>query len=177
MALKRAGTLLFYTTIQPPRSVLPVAFSVIRVLGPFRGRQGRSGRRDRKKTGIVDVPVTRSSHPLWSPAARQSFRRRRWRNPSDSIGSASVEPRRQARCPPLAVLTLSEAAAYLRVAESHVQHLAETRSLPGREIGGEWRFLKAGLQDWLRAPTAGSGKEAFLALAGVMSREVWMQPP
>ncbi len=66
-----------------------------------------------------------------------------------------------------AVLTLSEAAAYLRVAESHVRHLAETRSLPGRQIGGEWRFLKAGLQDWLRPPTAGSGKEAILALAGV----------
>jgi excisionase family DNA binding protein len=65
-----------------------------------------------------------------------------------------------------AVLTLSEAAAYLRVAESQVQRLAEIRALPGRQIGGEWRFLKAGLQDWLRAPGAGSGKEAFLALAG-----------
>jgi hypothetical protein len=31
-----------------------------------------------------------------------------------------------------AVLTLSEAAAYLRVAESHVQRLAEIRALPGR---------------------------------------------
>ena len=51
-----------------------------------------------------------------------------------------------------AVLTLSEAAAYLRVAESQVQRLAEMRVLPGRQIGGEWRFLKAGLQDWLRAP-------------------------
>jgi excisionase family DNA binding protein len=66
-----------------------------------------------------------------------------------------------------AVLTLSEAAAYLRVAESQVQRLAETQALPGRQIGGEWRFLKAGLQDWLRAFSAGSGKEAFLALAGV----------
>jgi excisionase family DNA binding protein len=66
-----------------------------------------------------------------------------------------------------AVLTLSEAAAYLRVAESHIQRLAEIRALPGRQIGGEWRFLKAGLQDWLRAPNGGPGKEAFLALAGV----------
>jgi hypothetical protein len=41
------------------------------------------------------------------------------------------------------------------------------RALPGRKIEGEWRFLMAGLQDWLRAPTAGSGKETFLALAGV----------
>jgi excisionase family DNA binding protein len=70
-------------------------------------------------------------------------------------------------CGAEAVLTLGEAAAYLRVAESHVQRLAETRALAGRQIGGEWRFLKAGLQDWLRAPTAASGKEAFLALAGV----------
>ena len=66
-----------------------------------------------------------------------------------------------------AVLTLSEAAAYLRVAESQVQRLAEMRVLPRRQIAGEWRFLKAGLQDWLRAPDLGSGKEAFLALAGV----------
>jgi excisionase family DNA binding protein len=66
-----------------------------------------------------------------------------------------------------AVFTLSEAAAYLRVAESQVRRLSEMRALPGRQIGGEWRFLKAGLQDWLRAPAAGSGKEAFLALAGV----------
>jgi excisionase family DNA binding protein len=61
---------------------------------------------------------------------------------------------------------LEEAAAYLRVAESQVQRLAETRVLPGRQIGGEWQFLKAGLEDWLRAPRAPTGKEAFLALAG-----------
>jgi excisionase family DNA binding protein len=66
-----------------------------------------------------------------------------------------------------AVLTLSEAAAYLRVAESQVRRLAEMRVLPGRQIGGEWRFLKAGLQDWLRTPFVGPGNEAFLALAGV----------
>jgi excisionase family DNA binding protein len=66
-----------------------------------------------------------------------------------------------------AVLTLTEAAAYLRVAPSQVQRLAEIRSLPGRQLRGEWRFLKAALQDWLRSPNAGSGKQVFLALAGV----------
>ena len=65
---------------------------------------------------------------------------------------------------------MSEAAAYLRVAESQVQRLAEMRVLPGRQIGGEWRFLKVGLQDWLREPDPGSGNEAFLALAGVSAR-------
>jgi excisionase family DNA binding protein len=64
------------------------------------------------------------------------------------------------------VLTLSEAAAYLRVSEDDVVRLANLHELPGRQIGNEWRFLRAGLRDWLRIPTRISGKEAFLALAG-----------
>src|SRR5947209_2818604 len=43
------------------------------------------------------------------------------------------------------VLTLSEAAAYLRVAEAEVLRLVLLQELPGRQIGNEWRFLKAGL--------------------------------
>jgi excisionase family DNA binding protein len=66
----------------------------------------------------------------------------------------------------LEVLTASEAAAYLRVAEAEVLRLADRQELPGRQIGNEWRFLKAGLQDWLRSPERKSGKEALLALAG-----------
>jgi excisionase family DNA binding protein len=64
------------------------------------------------------------------------------------------------------VLTLSEAATYLRVAEADVLRLANLNELPGRRIGGGWRFLKAGLQDWLRTPPKKTGKEALLALAG-----------
>lgn len=64
------------------------------------------------------------------------------------------------------VLTLREAAAYLRVAEEDVLRLAQVQDLPGRQIRNEWRFLKAGLQDWLRTPRRPSGKEALLALAG-----------
>jgi excisionase family DNA binding protein len=50
------------------------------------------------------------------------------------------------------VLTLPEAAVYLRVPEADVLNLVHGHGLPGRQIGGEWRFLKAGLQDWLRTP-------------------------
>ncbi len=64
------------------------------------------------------------------------------------------------------VLTLSEAAAYLRVAEEDVARLAALKELPGRQIGSEWRFLKAGLPDWLRTPARISGRDAMLALAG-----------
>ena len=65
------------------------------------------------------------------------------------------------------VLTLSEAARYLRVEEGDVLCLADRQELPGRRISGEWRFLKAALQDWLRNPPGKAGKEALLALAGV----------
>lgn len=64
------------------------------------------------------------------------------------------------------VLTLAEAAAFLRVADAEVLRLASTHALPGRRIGSEWRFLKAGLRDWLRCVPPRACKEAFLALAG-----------
>jgi excisionase family DNA binding protein len=65
------------------------------------------------------------------------------------------------------VFNLSEAATFLRVAEEDILRLLKLRELPGRQIGNEWRFLKSGLQDWLRMPERKSGKEAMLAMAGV----------
>ena len=64
------------------------------------------------------------------------------------------------------VLTLAEAAAYLRVPEKHVERLVGPGGLPGRLIGSEWRFLKSALQDWLRTPPATSSKEALDAFIG-----------
>lgn len=64
------------------------------------------------------------------------------------------------------VLTLGEAASFLRVAEQQVESLATAQSLPGRKLGDEWRFLKSALEDWLRTPRTKANREAFLALAG-----------
>jgi excisionase family DNA binding protein len=50
------------------------------------------------------------------------------------------------------VLTLSEAATYLRVSEDALQQLAADDRIPARKIGEEWRFLKRGLQAWLSLP-------------------------
>ena len=47
------------------------------------------------------------------------------------------------------VLTLPEAAAYLRLSEATVLDLVHADDLPGRLAGNEWRFLKAALQQWL----------------------------
>jgi excisionase family DNA binding protein len=48
------------------------------------------------------------------------------------------------------VLTLPEAAAYLRVTEDALLHLIQDHDIPAQKIGGEWRFLKRALTDWLR---------------------------
>jgi excisionase family DNA binding protein len=64
------------------------------------------------------------------------------------------------------VLTLAEAAAYLRVAEAAVVDSVNAEGLPGRQVGGEWRFLKSSLREWLNGPKKPAGNEAFLALAG-----------
>lgn len=51
------------------------------------------------------------------------------------------------------ILTLAEAAAYLRVDEQTLAELAAKRRLPSQKIGEEWRFLKKALDDWLRYPS------------------------
>ena len=52
------------------------------------------------------------------------------------------------------VLTLTDAAGYLKLAEDVVAGLAERKEIPGRKVGDQWRFLRAAIQDWLRQPSA-----------------------
>ena len=63
-----------------------------------------------------------------------------------------------------AVLTLSEAAALLRVDAGDLERLAQEGGVPGRRIGASWRFACAAVMTWLSgssrsgaAPPAGSG--------------------
>jgi len=67
-----------------------------------------------------------------------------------------------------AVLTLAEAAAYLRLPEVEVVGLVHSQGLPGRRIASEWRFLKAAIEQWLAtaSPPWEARKAAILKLAG-----------
>jgi len=64
------------------------------------------------------------------------------------------------------VLTLAEAAAYLRLPEDEVVQLVHQQGLPGRFAGTEWRFFKAALQEWLSQPLPKPSKEAVLSVVG-----------
>lgn len=52
----------------------------------------------------------------------------------------------------LDVLTLEEAAIYLKIEFSELRRMIKEQGLPGRKIGEEWRFLRGAIADWLRAP-------------------------
>jgi excisionase family DNA binding protein len=71
------------------------------------------------------------------------------------------------------VLTLQEAAAYLRVSESDVIDLAIRHGLPGRKIGDQWRFHRMGLIDWLVRPSA---KQRLLRHAGALKDDPDLEP-
>jgi excisionase family DNA binding protein len=69
------------------------------------------------------------------------------------------------------VLTLQEAADLLRVDPGIVRELAEGGELPGRRLGGDWRFSRQGLLQWLGggAPRPAPGPEPR---AGLLSSEL-----
>jgi len=67
---------------------------------------------------------------------------------------------------PSDVLTLSEAAVYLRLSEVDVLRLVDEQALPARRLGNEWRFLKAAVQQWLGTPLPKGRREGIWAAAG-----------
>lgn len=66
------------------------------------------------------------------------------------------------------VLTLAEAAAYLRLPEADIVSAVHGQGLPARMMGGEWRFSKTAIQQWLSTglPTTEMRKAAQMAAAG-----------
>lgn len=73
------------------------------------------------------------------------------------------------------VLTLAEAAAFLRVPEAAVQEATTPGGIPGRSIAGEWRYLKSALQDWLSGVVDRGGREAVLRLAGAFKDDPFLE--
>lgn len=47
------------------------------------------------------------------------------------------------------ILTLSETAEYLKVAEKTIQRMITAHRIPCTRVGNQWRFIKSVLDDWL----------------------------
>ena len=61
-----------------------------------------------------------------------------------TVGHAEFRP-----FAPPDVLTVAQLAEWLQVDESAVAELADSGDLPGRKLGGEWRFAREAVLAWL----------------------------
>ena len=84
----------------------------------------------------------------------------------------SVSPGINGKQSPQAVLTLSEAAAYLRLSDADVLRLVNEQGLPARRLGNEWRFLTAAINRWLSTPE--SQGQGIWAAAGALKGDPYL---
>jgi len=47
------------------------------------------------------------------------------------------------------ILTIRDVAEYLKVTEKTVYGLVQKRVIPGFKVGGQWRFRREDLEDWI----------------------------
>jgi excisionase family DNA binding protein len=71
------------------------------------------------------------------------------------------------------VLTLPEAAEYLRLPEAEVLRLVDQQELPARRAANEWRFFKAAIQRWLS--TSVRAREGIWAAAGSLKDDPYLE--
>ncbi len=57
------------------------------------------------------------------------------------------------------IMTVKDVAAFLKLAESTVYRLAQEGTLPGRKIGGTWRFSREQLLAWFYQSQSGTPPE------------------
>ena len=69
------------------------------------------------------------------------------RSPSPVV-AVSLE-RRTGEIPIREIMTPREAADYLSVHVRTIYRLAKNGEIPGRKVGGSWRFKKGALDEWL----------------------------
>jgi excisionase family DNA binding protein len=66
------------------------------------------------------------------------------------------------------VLTLEEAASYLRLPKEIIERQAAKGYIPGRRIEDTWRFLRAAIDDWLRTHDS---RTILLQQAGALAND------
>lgn len=60
------------------------------------------------------------------------------------------------------VLTLAEAARYLKVSEKTIRRLIDEDAIPCAKVGGQWRFMKQTIQQWLQSQMKVVPQQAYL---------------
>lgn len=71
---------------------------------------------------------------------------------------------------PFGDFDISGLARYLHLAPQQVAKLAERGKLPGRKVGGQWRFAKPDIHHWLEHRIGLSDEEELLEVEAVLQR-------
>ena len=90
------------------------------------------------------------------------------------VPRAVTAPQPETNGPVGEVLTLAEAAAYLRLSEAEVLRMVREQRLPARQLGQEWRFLRSAIQAWLSAPMAAQKNQGIWAAAGALKDDPYL---
>jgi excisionase family DNA binding protein len=53
------------------------------------------------------------------------------------------------------IMTVEEVSEYLKLAQSTIYKLLSEGKLPGRKIGGSWRFSRRALDEWIEGGMVG----------------------
>ena len=70
------------------------------------------------------------------------------------MGKTKAKPKKSKKSEArVEVMTLAEAAAFLRVAEEPLRADAAAGRLPAHFVGGEWRFGRSAMLAWLESPS------------------------
>src|SRR5438067_12989572 len=77
----------------------------------------------------------------------------------EQLGVGRIDIREAAEAREDDVLTLEETAALLRLPVDALRARAEAGKRPGRRFGGDWRFSRKGVLDWLAAGERSSAGE------------------
>jgi PTS system nitrogen regulatory IIA component len=68
-------------------------------------------------------------------------------------------------------------ATYLHLTPKQVLRLADRGKLPGRKVGGEWRFPRAEIHHWLEQKIGLSDEEGLVEVEGVLDRSAAADEP
>lgn len=68
-------------------------------------------------------------------------------------------------------------AAYLHLTPQQVARLADRGKLPGRKVGGQWRFSRADIHHWLEQRIGLSDEEELVEMEGVLLRSAQAEQP
>jgi PTS system nitrogen regulatory IIA component len=62
-------------------------------------------------------------------------------------------------------------AQYLHLSPAQVQRMADRGKLPGRKIGGQWRFSQADIHHWFETQIGASDSQELIDVEGVLQRQ------